>query len=166
MQKSSAAAGGFGNVQKGHGVAFGDIDNDGDQDLYVVMGGAVSGDIYQNLLFENPGSPNHWITLVLEGVETNRLAIGARIRVRVVTEAGERDIYSVVSTGGSFGSSSLQQEIGLGAAEAIRFVEVFWPASGQTQVFNDVPLDRSLAIREGDPRPVELKRPTFNLPDP
>ncbi len=163
---------GFGNVQKGHGIAFGDLDNDGDQDIYMVMGGAFTGDVYQNLLFENPGrpgtpeSPNHWITLRLEGVRSNRAAIGARIHVQIATGNGLRDIHVVVSTGGSFGSSSLQQEIGLGDATAIRFVKVTWPTTGDTQVFEDVPMDRAFVIREGDTRLHGVALRTFELPDP
>ncbi len=143
-------AGGFGHVQKGHGVAFGDIDNDGDQDIYVVLGGAYSGDVYQNVLLLNPGGwPHHWLTLKLEGVRSNRAAIGARIRVVVETEAGERSVFATVSSGGSFGASSLQQEIGLGRATRIAWVEVTWPASGTTQRFDDVAMDRAYRIREG-----------------
>ena len=164
--RSAPNHGGFGNVQKGHGVAFGDIDQDGDQDIYVVMGGAFSGDVYQNLLFKNPGHGNRWITLDLRGTTTNRAAIGARIHVRAVTETGERDIYRVVGTGGSFGSSSLQQEIGLGQATSIRFIEITWPASGETQRFTDVGLDQFLVITEGDPQPVAPRRTPFALPDP
>ena len=51
---------GVGHLQKGHGIAFGDIDNDGDQDIYESMGGAYTGDVYWNTLFLNPGSGNHW----------------------------------------------------------------------------------------------------------
>ena len=131
-------AGGFGHLQKGHGVAFGDLDNDGDEDLYVVMGGFYSGDFYQNLLFENPGNDASWITLRLEGLKTNRSALGARIRVSLETPEGTREIHRTVTTGGSFGSSSLQQEIGLGDATAIRFVEIHWPGSGQTQRFENL----------------------------
>ncbi len=141
-------SGGFGNVQKGHGVAFGDIDNDGDQDIYVVMGGAYTGDVYPNLLFQNPGHGNHWITLKLQGTKTNRAAIGARIRVHVETPAGGRDIHAVVSTGGSFGSSSLQQEIGLGDAVSIRRVEITWPVTGEIQVLEGLAMDRAYLVRE------------------
>ena len=42
-------SGGFGNLQKGHGVSFADFDNDGDQDVHEDMGGAVSSDIYPNV---------------------------------------------------------------------------------------------------------------------
>jgi hypothetical protein len=149
---------GFAHLQKGHGVAFGDIDNDGDQDVYIVMGGGLQGDVFRNALFLNPGNSNHWITLLLEGVKSNRAGIGARIKVTLETDVGSRDIYAVVSTGGSFGSSSLQQEIGLGQARAVRAIEVTWPASGIVQVFRDVGMDQFLKIREGDPAPVPVKR--------
>ena len=58
-----------------NGANFADIDNDGDQDIYVVMGGAYTGDVYQNLLFENPGGASHWLTLQLEGTPGTRLSI-------------------------------------------------------------------------------------------
>ena len=76
------AAGGFGHVQKGHGGAFGDIEHDGDQDLYIVLGGAAEADLSQNVLLLNPGHGNAWITLKLRGTASNRLAIGARIQAR------------------------------------------------------------------------------------
>ncbi|MCZ6795933.1 MAG: VCBS repeat-containing protein, partial [Planctomycetota bacterium] len=48
-------SGGFGHLQKGHAVAFGDVDGDGDEDIYTVLGGAYEGDVYPNALLENPG---------------------------------------------------------------------------------------------------------------
>ena len=56
------ASSGTGNLQKGHGVACGDWDRDGDVDLFIEMGGAVTGDKYHNILFQNPGQGNHWLT--------------------------------------------------------------------------------------------------------
>lgn len=156
-------SGGFGHLQKGHGVAFGDIDHDGDQDIYAVIGGAYSGDVFQNVLFENPGHGNHWITLKLEGQQTNRVAIGARIRVRVQTPEGERDIYSTVGWGSSFGASSLRQEIGLGDAMAIREIEITWPVSGTVQMFEEVQMDQILLIREGEAAPIRLELRQFDL---
>ncbi len=157
-------AGGFGHIQKGHGIAFGDLDRDGDQDIYAVMGGAYSGDVYQNALFLNPGNDNRWITLRLEGVTSNRSAIGARIRVDVSTPAGLRSVYVTAGTGGSFGSSSLQQEIGLGDATAIERLEITWPATGLTQTFRDVPLDRVLAIREDAAAPTVIMVEPIPMP--
>jgi FG-GAP-like repeat/ASPIC and UnbV len=156
-------SGGFGHLQKGHGVSFGDIDNDGDQDIYEVIGGWYSGDIFQNVLFENPGNRNHWITLKLEGVRSNRAAIGARIKVTVDTAEGKREIHSTVSTGGSFGSSSLQQEIGLGRAASLRTIEITWPATGRIEIIRDVAMDQMFRIREGQPVPIPVKLQQFKL---
>ena len=76
-------SGGFGHLQKGHSVAFGDIDNDGDEDIFEEIGGALPGDTYQSVLFENPGHGGHWITLELQGVTTNRAGVwGAHRRDR------------------------------------------------------------------------------------
>lgn len=156
-------SGGFGHLQKGHGISFGDIDNDGDQDIFIVVGGWFTGDIFQNALFQNPGFDNHWITLSLEGVRSNRSAIGSRIRVVVNTKAGKRDIYATVSTGGSFGSSSLQQEIGLGEATSIDFIEITWSATNRVQRFNGLKMDGVYKIVEGMEDVVSLEQKSFSF---
>lgn len=123
-------AAGLGHLAKGHGIAFADLDQDGDRDIYAVMGGAVEGDAFPNALFENPGpSPaNAWVTLELEGRTANRSAIGARIAVTVEDRSGaRRTVHATVSTGGSFGASSLRQEMGLGAAVRIVELRITWP---------------------------------------
>ncbi|HJO05024.1 MAG TPA: VCBS repeat-containing protein, partial [Acidobacteriota bacterium] len=76
-------AGGFGHLAKGHAVAFADIDNDGDQDVFQQLGGFYPDDAYFNALYENPSFGNHWITVKLVGTQSNRAAIGARIRLEV-----------------------------------------------------------------------------------
>ncbi|MEE8169335.1 MAG: FG-GAP-like repeat-containing protein, partial [Phycisphaerae bacterium] len=141
-------SGGFGHLQKGHGVAFGDLDNDGDQDLYHQLGGFFPGDAYFNALFLNPGHGNHWITIRLIGTRSNRFGVGARITL-TIKDAGEtRRIHRCVGTGGSFGSSSLQQEIGLAGAQHIETLEVTWPASGTQQQFKNVAADQIIEITE------------------
>jgi len=157
------ASGGFGHLQKGHGVAFGDLDNDGDQDVYATIGGAYEGDVFNNVLFENPGHGNHWITLRLEGTTSNRSAIGARIRLDLATSDGPRTVYATVSSGGSFGASSLQQEIGLGQATAITALEITWPVTGQVQRFEEVPVNRIVQIREGEDTWQEVMVEPFDL---
>ena len=92
--------GDFGDLQKGHGIAFGDLSNNGQQDVFEVMGGAYSGDTAHDVLFVNPGSRNHWVTLGLEGVKSNRIALGAEVCVTAATPRGDRRIYRTVSTGG------------------------------------------------------------------
>jgi len=89
-------------------------------------------------LLENPGNDNNWITLQCEGVSSNRSSIGTEITIATETDDGVRKIHRVVGTGGSYGSSSLQQEIGLGRHGKIRSIKVYWPCSGRTQEFKDV----------------------------
>jgi hypothetical protein len=153
-------AGGFGHLQKGHGVSFGDVDNDGDQDVFEVIGGAYPGDAYQSALFENPGHGQHWLSLELRGVKTNALALGARVRVSVKTPTGARDIHRTVSAGGSFGASPFRLHIGLGDALAVSEVEIRWPVSGQTQRLRGLALNQHYRVREGDEKAVAapLKR--------
>src|SRR5262249_20660034 len=109
-------AGGFGHLQKGHGISFADLRNFGKQDIFESMGGIYDGDTAYDVLYENPGFENHWITLKLEGVRSNRSAIGARIKVLTTEEGKDRTTYRTVGTGGSFGANPLRQEIGLGRA--------------------------------------------------
>jgi tetratricopeptide (TPR) repeat protein len=114
------------------------------------MGGAYTGDKFYSVLYANPGHLNHWIGLKLEGVRSNRGAVGARIHVSVKTKSGQRDIYRTVNSGGSFGANPLRQDIGLGDALAIESIDIRWPAAGvPSQHLGSVPMDRFYQIREG-----------------
>ena len=141
--------GGFGHLQKGHAIAFSDLDNDGDQDVFAQMGGFFRGDGFANALFENPGFGNHSITIKLVGTRSNRSAIGARISAEVVEDGKRRSIYKWVNSGGSFGANSLRQQIGLGKADRIEVLEILWPTSNQTQQFKNVSADQFIEITEG-----------------
>jgi hypothetical protein len=143
-------AGNFGHLQKGHGVAFGDVDGDGDQDVFEQMGGAYLSDKAYSTLYRNPGNTNGWIGLSLVGARTNRSAVGARIKLTVQTPKGPRTIHRTVSEGGSFGASPFRQHIGVGRATAASAIEVFWPASGQIQKLGGLPLGSWHEIREGE----------------
>jgi len=156
-------AGGFGHLQKGHGVAFGDLDNDGDQDLLHQMGGAFPADGFANALYENPTRGRRWLTLRLRGRHANRFGIGARIEVTVGEGEGRRAIHRRVGSGGSFGGSSLQQEIGLGNAREIVSVTVRWPGSGTVQRFSGVALDRCYLADEERPELIPLDPPRIRL---
>ncbi len=136
-----------GHLQKGHGVAIGDYDRDGDSDLFIETGGAIHGDMYHNVLFQNPGQGNKSLTIKLVGKRTNRAAIGARIKV--VTAGPEpMTVHRHVSSGSSFGANPLEQTIGLGKADRVAMIEVHWPTSGTTQVVRDIPAGGAIEITE------------------
>jgi hypothetical protein len=138
---------GTGHLQKGHGVACGDWRRSGDVDIVIEMGGAVNGDRYHNVLFQNPGSGNNWLNVKLVGKRTNRAALGARIKV-VTAGAEPQTIYRWVSSGSSFGASPLEQHIGLGKADRVTRLEVYWPTSNTTQVFQNVTANQGIEITE------------------
>lgn len=138
---------GTGHLQKGHAVAFGDWDRDGDSDLFIELGGTVNGDKYHNVLFDNPGQGNHWLNVKLIGKKTNRAAIGARIKV---VTSGQKPlvVQRHVSSGSSFGANPLEQTIGLGQAGEIALLEVRWPTSGTTQAFRNIAADQAIEVTE------------------
>ena len=145
------SAGGFGHIQKGHGVSFADLDNDGDQDIYAVLGGAYEGDNYTNVCFENPTFENNWVILNLEGVQSNRSAIGTKLKLDL---DNGRTIFYTINTGGSFGANSLQAEIGLGQSEMIQTLTITWPSS-DIQIFNSVTVNKKYKLTEGQNKLIE-----------
>jgi tetratricopeptide (TPR) repeat protein len=161
------ASSGTGELHKGHGVAFADIDNDGDEDLLTEIGGAVPGDSHAFRLFENPGNGNDWISLHLVGVKTNRAAIGARIKVTVQNEGKERrSIYRTVGSGGSFGASPLIQHVGLGRSAHNVDLEIWWPTSNSRQNLSDIAPNQFLEIKEFARDYTKLERKKFRLGGP
>jgi len=159
-------SGGFGHLQKGHAVAFADLNNDGQQDVVLNVGGAFPGDNYYDAVFANPGHTNHWLCLKVVGQQSNRSGIGARIKVVVHNGAQKREIHRVVGSGGSFGSSPLRQEIGLGAATALDRVEIWWPTTGKTNVINGLSMDGFYEFTEGGPKARALSPRRFPWPAP
>ena len=158
------AASGTGELHKTHGIAFADLDNSGNEDLLVQVGGAVLGDSHAFRLFKNPGNGNDWINLHLVGVKTNRAAIGARIKITVEDEGqAPRTIYRTVGSGGSFGASPLAQHIGLGKSARIVDLEIWWPTSNTRQNFSHVDKNQFLEIKEFARDYVKLKRHSFRL---
>jgi len=158
-------AGGFGHVQKGHGIGFGDVDNDGDQDVYEDMGGGYEGDGFQGAFYENPGVPgNNWVCLQLEGMRANRSAIGSQVKITVKnTDGSTRDFYHVVSNGASFGVNSLRLESGIGSATEILQVEVTWQGPNTVEIFKNVPVNGFVKLKEGSGTPEVLPLKAFRL---
>ncbi len=117
----------------GRGAAFGDLNNDGWQD--VVM--TTLGDHPQ--IFFNRGGKQHWLVILLRGTRSNRDGFGARVRVNGQTRFA-------TAAGSYLSSSDKRLHFGLGTADSAK-VEIEWP-SGARQTMNDVHADQFLEVRE------------------
>ncbi len=158
------ASSGTGELHKGHGIAFADMDNRGYEDIIAEIGGATPGDSHALRLFENPGNGNDWIGLKLVGVKTNRGAIGTRIKLTVENQGqGTRSIYRTVGSGGSFGASPLEQHIGLGKDARIVDLEIWWPTSNTRQHFANVAKNQVMQIKEFAQDYTKLDRQPYRL---
>jgi enediyne biosynthesis protein E4 len=137
----SATAGSDFQLEAAHrGVAFGDLDNDGRVDMVVsVLGGPVK--IFHNI----SGNNNHWILLNLVGTRSNRMAIGAQLRV--TTEDDKSQWNQVATAVGYASSSDSRVHFGLGANRRIREIQIRWP-SGIKQEIHNVDVDRVMTIEE------------------
>ena len=122
------------------GVALGDLDNDGRVDMVVsVLDGSAK-------LFHNISeNGNHWILLKLVGTKSNRMGIGAQIKI--TTEDGKQQWNEVTTAVGYASSSDPRVHFGLGENEKIKEIEIRWP-SGIKQILKDVAVDRILTIEE------------------
>ncbi len=126
--------------QASRGAAFGDLDNDGRIDVVVENIDGLP------MVLHNEGTnSNHWVTLELIGTRSNRLALGAKVRV----VAGAVSQVDEVRSGGSYLSQNdLRQHFGLGSANKVDDVEIRWP-SGGTQVLHNLGADRFYIVKEG-----------------
>jgi len=130
----------FAKAAAHRGVAFGDIDNDGRVDSVVtVLNGAVK--VFHNI----SGGGNHWILLNLEGSKSNRMGIGAQIRV--TTEDGHVQWNEVTTAVGYASSSDSRVHFGLGSTRRVKEIEIRWPG-GIRQTLHDLNADRIVAVRE------------------
>lgn len=134
----------LGSLGSMNDAAWGDYNNDGRLDLYLVSSSTA---IPSRLLRNTQDADNAWLVARLQGDgdNTNRAAIG----VRAVVHAGSTAITRHVSGGcGSFSQNSLELEFGLGAAEAIDSIEVFWE-NGHREVHTGVVVNSLVEIEEG-----------------
>jgi hypothetical protein len=122
------------------GAAIGDLDNDGRLDMVVtVLNGKAR--ILRNVSANN----NNWVTFKLVGTRSNRMAIGAQLKL--TTEDGNSQ-YDIVSTSAGYGASrDPRPHFGLGAFKTVRQLEIRWP-SGTRQVLKDLPANKIHRIEE------------------
>ncbi len=158
---------GTGEIHKTHAIAFVDLENNGNEDIVVEMGGAAPSDAHAMRVFRNPGHANHWLAVKLVGVKTNRAAVGARLTV-VTKDAShtEHRFYRTVNSRGSWGAAPFEQHVGLGAAAEITRVEVWWPTSNTRQSFTNVAPDGFIEIKEFATDYKKLKRKTYRIGAP
>jgi hypothetical protein len=138
-----------GSIQKGHGVACGDWNRDGNLDIFIEMGGVTWNTRFHNMLYQNPGQGNNWLNLKCVGTISNRAAIGTRIEA-ITDETPPRSIHREVTSGSSFGANPMEVMIGMGRAAKLKELRVFWPASRTEQVFTGLAANRAIEITEGD----------------
>ncbi len=122
------------------GVAFGDLFNDGRVDAVVsVLNGPA--ELFHNI----SATGNHWILLKLVGTKSNRMAIGAQVRLTAAD--GSKQWNEVTTAVGYASSSDPRVHFGLGKNNRIREVEIRWP-SGLLQTLRDLGVDQILEITE------------------
>jgi hypothetical protein len=122
------------------GAAIGDLDNDGRLDMVVtVLNGKAR--ILRNI----SANSNNWVTFKLVGTHSNRMAIGAQLKL--TTEDGNSQ-YDIVSTSAGYGASrDPRPHFGLGAFKSVKQLEIRWP-SGTRQVLKDLPANKLHRIEE------------------
>jgi len=122
------------------GCAFGDFDNDGDMDVLIMNMNEPP------TLLRNDAPPgNHWIKLRLEGTQSNRSAIGARVLVRY---GGKVQAQAVTSQTSYLSVNDPRLHFGLGSASAAD-VEIHWP-SGKTETYPHLNAGQLFTIRESE----------------
>jgi len=135
------------NTPCSFGLAFGDYDNDGFLDLAIATCKNATGSPQpNNLLYHNNGNDNNWLKIKLEGVISNRAAIGAKVRVKTVAGWQLRDISA---QSGYNGQNSLIAHFGLGAANSVDSIAIEWP-SGIRQHLTQVAVNQQLFVVEED----------------
>ncbi|MBI2258212.1 MAG: VCBS repeat-containing protein [Flavobacteriia bacterium] len=157
-----------------YSASWSDYDNDGDLDLFIVTAFGDPNDLfYTNNIYQNNTSNSNWIKFDLDGVQSNRQAIGTRVYVKALingTSKWQMREVNLNGTGGgeSGGASGHVVHFGLGDATTIDSIKVFWPASGITQYFTNVASNQFLKIMENVNAlsNVEVCRPDLPLLNP
>ena len=121
------------------GCAFGDFDNDGDVDVLI-----VNLNDPPSLLRNDVSGKSNWIKVKLQGVKSNRSAIGARVLAHY---GGKTQAQAVMSQSSFFSCNDPRLHFGLGTSSAVD-IDVYWP-SGLHEAFKQLPTNQLVTIKEG-----------------
>jgi hypothetical protein len=130
-----------------HGFATGDLNNDGFIDVFANYGSnyVTPDPAYPDRLWMNHANDNNWVAINLQGTESNRDAVGARVTLIGPWGTQIREVRS----GESYGIvTSFTCNFGLGSYTTIPTVIVRWP-SGLVEEFNDIAVNQHINIIEG-----------------
>ncbi|MCX6164966.1 MAG: FG-GAP-like repeat-containing protein, partial [Ignavibacteriae bacterium] len=144
---------GMGDLLHSSCVSWGDYNNDGFLDLYLNNNGTA------NRLYKNSGNSNKWIILKLVGTNSNKSAIGARVRIKT---GSLNQIREVEGGSGGKGQNSLPIEFGIGTATVIDSLIIKWPG-GLEQRFANVTPNVIYNMIEG--QPLAINNNNNNIPD-
>jgi hypothetical protein len=137
---ASAAGSDFVRPRVGRGLAYGDVDRDGDVDLLMTTNNGPA------VLFRNDQLAGHRsVRLTLVGTQSNRDGIGARIRL---FHGGTSQSRWVKSGSSYLSQSELPVTFGVGRRDRVERVVIDWP-SGRTEEFKDLIAGRAYVCTEG-----------------
>lgn len=124
---------------KGHGVSFIDLDEDGDLEIYAQLGGHYQGDHARNALYENrSGNRNHWLEVDLTG--GNPVGVSLTLRSK-----GGLQHREVKGSEGFGATNPMRVHFGLGRAEEAESLEIRWP-TGERKTLRGVKANQILKV--------------------
>lgn len=125
----------------GRGAAFGDYDNDGDVDIFITNNNGPG-----ILLRNEGGNQNQWLQVNLEGVQSNRQALGVKLRLVTRDRAQLRQVGAQSSY---LSQNSLIEHFGLGVELSVDTLEIIWP-SGVRQVLHNIKTNQTIHVIESE----------------
>jgi hypothetical protein len=130
---------GVAEVHCSRGCAFGDFDNDGDVDILIVNLNETP-----SLLRNDLSGKQNWIKVKLQGVKSNRSAIGARVLVRY---GGKVQAQAVLSQSSFYSCNDPRLHFGLGSFSKVD-VQIFWP-NGSREDYKQIAANQLVTFKEG-----------------